>query len=454
LISTEYGHSRSATRRIVGHGRVDRDVLEAERGDAAALVGIAVVGADAHHHVEPPHPLRERARVQEDRLVALVVVGDELGRIGDDVQVAAEDEVHALERQRLVGIVDVVGGQVLVLVEAEVRHDHDQVDHRPQQAHVLLERLLVGDGADPERVAALEDAGHRAPVGHADDADLEALDVVDGVRVDHVLERRRVRVGRILEDVVGGQQRVLGVVADLLEQVDRAQVELVVADDGAVHAGQRQGPHLGLALEAVEHRRALEAVARVEPQRPVGGGADVASDGGHARDPTERRVGRQQAILALEPVGHERVGEQPRVDVRGVDEGEADVLPHQVGLRLLDGAGGAAEQPDRRRRDRRSPRERWPTHRGGVYRWADRRRKAFRHGCGRPIARATCHTIVTHAPHEDRLHHRPRVCNSPERIGELIDAGLDVARLNFSHGSHEDHAKPAGRRCRQEASEA
>jgi pyruvate kinase len=30
--------------------------------------------------------------------------------------------------------------------------------------------------------------------------------------------------------------------------------------------------------------------------------------------------------------------------------------------------------------------------------------------------------------------------NTPERIGELIDAGLDVVRLNFSHGSHADHA--------------
>ncbi|MEZ4367704.1 MAG: pyruvate kinase [Kofleriaceae bacterium] len=31
--------------------------------------------------------------------------------------------------------------------------------------------------------------------------------------------------------------------------------------------------------------------------------------------------------------------------------------------------------------------------------------------------------------------------STPERIADLIDAGLDVVRLNFSHGSHEDHAK-------------
>ena len=30
-------------------------------------------------------------------------------------------------------------------------------------------------------------------------------------------------------------------------------------------------------------------------------------------------------------------------------------------------------------------------------------------------------------------------CDSPEGLRNLIDAGMDVARFNFSHGSHEEH---------------
>ncbi|MEZ4454000.1 MAG: pyruvate kinase [Nannocystaceae bacterium] len=41
--------------------------------------------------------------------------------------------------------------------------------------------------------------------------------------------------------------------------------------------------------------------------------------------------------------------------------------------------------------------------------------------------------------------------SSPEMIGALIDAGMNVARLNFSHGSHEDHEK-VFRTVRQESS--
>src|SRR5205814_3334109 len=29
--------------------------------------------------------------------------------------------------------------------------------------------------------------------------------------------------------------------------------------------------------------------------------------------------------------------------------------------------------------------------------------------------------------------------STPERVADLVKAGMDVARLNFSHGSHTDH---------------
>ena len=32
-------------------------------------------------------------------------------------------------------------------------------------------------------------------------------------------------------------------------------------------------------------------------------------------------------------------------------------------------------------------------------------------------------------------------CNSREKLVELVQAGVDVFRLNFSHGTHEDHRK-------------
>ena len=31
-------------------------------------------------------------------------------------------------------------------------------------------------------------------------------------------------------------------------------------------------------------------------------------------------------------------------------------------------------------------------------------------------------------------------CNTKEKLKELVSAGADVFRLNFSHGTHEEHA--------------
>ena len=48
-------------------------------------------------------------------------------------------------------------------------------------------------------------------------------------------------------------------------------------------------------------------------------------------------------------------------------------------------------------------------------------------------------------PHQDRRHGRPAPAASPRCSRELIEAGVDVFRLNFSHGTAADHAENVSR---------
>jgi pyruvate kinase len=45
-------------------------------------------------------------------------------------------------------------------------------------------------------------------------------------------------------------------------------------------------------------------------------------------------------------------------------------------------------------------------------------------------------------------------CNSEEVMRDLLRLGMDVARLNFSHGSHQDHARNIERLRRAAVHEA
>src|SRR5262249_26001317 len=215
----------------------------------------------------------------------------------------------------------------------------------------------------------------------------------------------------------------------LLVEVVRAQVEVVVADEGGVDAEQRQGAHLHLALVDVEDRRALEAVSGVEPDRARRLRPLPLDDRADARDSAEWAIARNQAIALLRTVRDISVRKQTGVNVGGMDDGNAYVLAHQVRGLTLDGA---------RRRRRDEPRD--ENDANDVW-----QRRETAHCTGRVSQAAGGAQWFFCVIRWVGMRRAKIVCTlgpasrAPDVIGGLIDAGMDVARLNFSHGDHDTH---------------
>jgi hypothetical protein len=180
---------------------------------------------------------------------------------------------------------------------------------------------------------------------HADDADLQRPHAPDdvgrsdgderGVAVSRLPrraalaeagERRRLLLQEGRHEDVRRQHRPAGVLLDLRQEIERAVVELVIAERLDVVADPVEGAHLGLAAERVVIGRPLEEVAGVEHEHVGMTGPLAVDEGGQPGEPADRIAGR----------GHPRL--QPRVEVVRVEEAER-------GGR--DGAGG---QDDEERR--------------------------------------------------------------------------------------------------------
>src|SRR5262249_24837707 len=179
----------------------------------------------------------------------------------------------------------------------------------------------------------------------------------------------------------------------------------------------RQRAVLDLALVDVEDRRALEAVPGVEPDRARGPGPLLLDDVADAPDAAERRLVGVQAEVLVGAVRDEAVREEARVDVGGVDPGHAHVLPDEVGRVALRRAGGGERHQQE------------PVAHNSTACMPSRPSGATGKLCYGENGMRRAKIVCTLGPST----------RSPEMIAQLLDAGMDVARLNFSHGDYDSH---------------
>ncbi len=137
-------------------------------------------------------------------------------------------------------------------------------------------------------------------------------------------------VGGHVPGVVGRQQREGGEVTRLLHEVHRARVELVVADHRRVQPHVREEFELHLAVVEVEDGRALEAVARVQVEDAIRLRALALEDRRDAGGAAERARLGDEAQVRVRLQRREVIGDEPRVDVRGMKQGEANLLASKV----------------------------------------------------------------------------------------------------------------------------